>query len=401
MSLMPTSTTPARPRRGMTLVEVLIAMTIFAVVFGGAISFVVAQTRGFRSLADRSNAVQSGRFGRDLLRTEFRAAGTNVTDVQPIIVLANDSAFAFNADLTTNNKDSVSLTGAVYVDPYAPATTVTALTLARAIAVPGASPALSYPRQDYSQVSGMFINSDAELLAYWFAPDTSVGKDSYALWRKVNDTPAELVATGIKRSPGLPFFRYSYDPGKFGATNPSLDTVPRSWLPLTKSVAQRGVDTDTGTAPSTRIDALRAVEVNYEVTPARGGTREVVRYMAPLPNVANARMSRACGRPPITPSTPTVTWRTDSQFVQIVIAKATDDGAGERDAIRYVVWRQLVGATTWGEPINTIAATQAATYTIRDNGMPTRPGTYRYALAVQDCTPNLSGVAASASVSVP
>jgi prepilin-type N-terminal cleavage/methylation domain-containing protein len=388
-------------RRGMTLLEILIALTIFGVVFGGAISFLVAQSRGFRQLADRSNAVQSGRFGRDLLRTELRTAGTNVTDVQPIIVLANDSAFAFNADLTTTNKDSVALTGAVYVDPYASSGTTTALTLARAIAVPGSNPAFTYPLQDYSQTAAIFINSDAELLSFWFARDTSAGPGAYALWRKVNDATAEVVATGIKRSTGNPFFRYYYDPSKFGAVNANLDSVPRAWLPLTKAVAQRGIGADTGTATSTRIDALRAVEVMYEVTPPRGGTTETVRYMVPLPNVANARQSRACGRPPLTPSAPTVTWRSDSSFVQIVIPKATDDGAGEKDAVRYVVWRQLSGAATWGDPITTVAATQAASYTIRDTGWPTRPATYRYAIAVQDCTPNVSGIAASATVSVP
>jgi prepilin-type N-terminal cleavage/methylation domain-containing protein len=393
---------PHRSRRtGMTLIEMLISITIFGVVFAGAINFVVAQSKGFRLLADRNNAVQSGRFGRDLLRTELRTAGTNVGDVQPIIVLANDSAFAFNADLTTSNKDSVSLTGAVYVDPYAGTGATTAIRLSDAISIPGSRPAFTYPLQDYSQTSGIFINSDAELLSFWFAPDTTAGPGSYALYRKVNSLAPEVIATGIQKSTGKTFFRYYYDPSRYGVVNASLDTVPRAWLPLTKSVAQRGVDADTGTAITTRIDALRAVEVNYEVTPARGGTKEIVRYVVPLPNVANARQSRACGRPPITPSAPSVIWRVDSSFVQITIPKAVDDGAGEKDAIRYVLWRQLNGATGWGEPIATVAATQAASYTIRDTGYPTRPATYRYALAVQDCTPNLSGVAASATVNVP
>jgi hypothetical protein len=60
-----------------------------------------------------------------------------------------------------------------------------------------------------------------------------------------------------------------------------------------------------------------------------------------------------------------------------------------------------VGSSSWGEPINTVAATQSATYTVRDQGFPTRPGIYRYALAVQDCTPNVSGLAISAPVAVP
>ncbi|MBY0488445.1 MAG: prepilin-type N-terminal cleavage/methylation domain-containing protein [Gemmatimonadaceae bacterium] len=391
---------PAR-RRGMSLLEVLISITIFGVVFAGAINFVVAQSRSFRLLADRNNAVQSGRFGRDLLRTELRTAGTNVGDVQPIIVLANDSALAFNADLTTTNKDSVALTGAVYVDRYAEAGTTTAIRVSNAIAVPGSRPALTYPLQDYSQSPSVFINSDAELLSYWFAPDTTAGPGKYALYRRVNDAPPEVIATGISKATNRTFFRFFYDPSRYGVVNASLDTVPRGWLPLTKSVAQRGTGADTGTAITTRVDALRAVEVNYEVTPARGGTRETVRYVIPLPNVANARQSRACGRVPLAPSAPTVTWRADSSFVQLVIPKATDDGGGEKDVIRYVIWRQQNGATGWGEPITTVAANQAATYTIRDTGWPIRPASYRYALAVQDCTPNVSALAISAFVNVP
>lgn len=390
-----------RSRRGMTLPEVLISITIFGVVFGGAISFLVAQSKGLRTLATQSNAVQSGRFGRDLLRTELRTAGTGVTEEQPIIVLANDSAFAFNADLTTANRDSVALTGAVYVDTYAEVGQVTALTQGSAVTVPGSNPAVTYPLQDYSQSTSIFINSDAEFLSYWFAPDAAAGSSKYALWRQVNGGAPEVVATGISKSTGQPFFRYYYDPSKFGATNPSLDSVPRAWLPLAKTVAQRGLGADTGTAVTTRIDALRAVEVNYEVTPQRGGVNEVVRYLVPLPNVANARQSRACGRPPITPVAPTVTWRSDSNFVQVTIPRAVDDGAGEADAVRYVLWRQQGGAASWGDPISTIAANQSATYTIHDMGMPVRPGVYRYAVAVQDCTPNLSGIAASANVSVP
>lgn len=390
-----------KPRRGMTLAEIMIAITIFGVVFGGAITFLVAQSKGLRVLATQSNAVQNGRFGRDLLRTELRTAGTGVTEEQPIIVLANDSAFAFNADLTTASKDSASLTGAVYVDIYAEPGMVTALRQGSAISVPGSNPSVAYPLQDYSQTPLVFINSEAELLSFWFTPDTAGIEGTYALMRQVNDGAAEVVATGIRKSTDQPFFRYYYDPAKFGAVNPSLDTVPAAWLPLAKTVAQRGLGADTGTAVTTRIDALRAVEVNYEVLPKRGSVNEIVRYLIPLPNVAHARQSRACGRPPITPVAPSVMWRSDSSFVQVTIPRAVDDGAGEGDAVRYVVWRKLSGSPTWGDPISTIAANQAASYQIRDMGMPVRPGIYQYAVAVQDCTPNLSGIAASATVSVP
>ncbi len=393
---------PTMNRRGFTLIELLLSLVLFSVVMAGAIGFVVSQSKGLRILSERSNAVQSGRFGRDLLRQELRTAGTNVTEEQPIVVLANDSAFAFNADLTTNNRDSASFTGAVYVDEFAPTAQVTALTLGAQIAVRGASPALRYPLQSYSQSPAMFVNSDAEFISFWFAPDSSDNNRTYALWRQVNAAPPELVSVGLTRAAGTPFLRYYYDAAPWNATSTGLTQVPAAWLPLTKSVARRGVDSDTGTAVSRRIDALRAIEVTYESTPPKAdNTREVVRYMVPLPNVMNARQSRACGRAPLLPPTPSVTWRADSQAVQITIAPAVDDAAGERDVVRYVLWRQAVGSSTWGEPINTIAATRAASYTVRDQGFPTRPGQYRYALAVQDCTPNTSGTAISGAVFVP
>jgi hypothetical protein len=289
----------------------------------------------------------------------------------------------------------------VYVDEFAASAQVTAMTADQQQPVRGALPALRYPMQNYSQAAGVFINGEAEFVTFWFAPDSSDGLRTYALWRRVNSAPPELVSTGLTRSRGAPFLRYYYDVALFSTTGTGLAEVPRAWLPLTKTVPRRGLDADTGTAVSRRIDALRAVEVQYEATPPKGNAREVVRFMVPLPNVANARQSRACGRPPLLPPTPSVTWRSDSQSVQITIPRAVDDGNGERDVIRYVLWRQQVGAATWGEPISTVAATQSATYVVRDGGQPVRPATYRYALAVQDCTPNVSGLAISGAVTVP
>ena len=75
-----------------------------------SVGFLVAQSKGFRVLADRSAGVQNGRFGRDILRQEVRTAGTNVTEEQPTIVYAGSDVFAFNSDLTTNRADSNSTT---------------------------------------------------------------------------------------------------------------------------------------------------------------------------------------------------------------------------------------------------------------------------------------------------
>ena len=393
----------ARARHGFTIAELMIAMTIFGVVLTAAVGFLVSQSKGFRLLANRSAAVQNGRYGRDVMRQEIRTAGTNVTEEQPLIVFANDSTFAFNADLTTNRRDSIRYTGAVYVDTYAADAEVQAPLLANAITIPGSSPGFSYPLAEYSQAAGAFIDSDAELIIFRFLTDTTTGAaGTYILTRQVNNKLPDVVASGISKSQSKPFFRYWYDPAKFGAVSPNIDTIPRSWLPLAKTVAKRGVLPDTGIAITTRIDALRSVEVTYEVTPPKGANREVVRYMVPLPNIVNARQSRACGRAPITPTSPTAVWNPDTLAVFVTWAKDVDDGGGEKDALRYVLWRQVSGATTWGTPITTIGVSVGTSYSYKDQKVSQGSGIqYKYALAVQDCTPTVSTIVTSGLVTVP
>ncbi len=395
-------TRTTRARRGFTLAEVMVALVVFGLIMSAAFGFLLAQGKGFRAMSMRSAETQNGRFGRDIMRQELRTAGTNVTDNQPIVVLANDSVFAFNSDLTTNRADSAKFTGAVYVDIYASSAEVDAVRMANAFTIPGSSPSLQYPLADYTAIAG--TSGEAELIIFRFTRDTtSSDAADYMLLRQVNDRAPEIIATGLRRAPSTPFFRYWYDPSRYNTALTALDTVPRDWLPLVKSVPYRGVTPDTGTAPSTRIDQLRGVEVTYEPSRPNGAARNVVRYTVPMPNTAVARQARACGRPPITPSGATATWRVDSNAVMLSWPNAIDDGAGETDAVRYVLWRRLAGAALWGDPLTTVSAVGgSSSYQYKDGGVDRGLGlTYQYGLAVQDCTPNLSGVAGSNSVVVP
>ena len=390
----------SRPRRGFTLAEVMVALVVFGLIMSAAFGFLLAQSKGFRALSDKSISVQNGRFGRDIMRTELRTAGTNVLDNQPIVVYANDSVFAFNADLTTNDADSARFTGAVYVDPYATPAEVGAITLANAITIPGSG--FSYPLANYTSIAG--TSGDAELVIFRFARDTSsTNAADYMLLRQVNNVAPEIIATGLRKSLTTPFFRYWYDPTRYNTTLTALDTVPRSWLPLAKTAMYRGVTPDTGTAVTTRIDQVRGVEVTYEATKPSGSTRNVVRYMVPMPNTMGARQSRACGRAPIAPGAAAVAWNADSNAVMLSWSKAVDDGSGETDAVRYVLWRRLAGTAIWGEPLSTVSVVGGTTtYSLKDAGVERGLGrTYQYGIAVQDCTPNLSTLSASATVVVP
>ena len=389
-------------RRGFTLAEVMVALVVFGVVMTAAFSFLLSQSRGFRSMATRTAQIQNGRFGRDIMRQELRTAGTNVTDIQPMLVYASDSVFAFNSDLTTNRLDSAQFTGAVYVDAFATNAEVGAMPLGSATTIPGSAPGFTYPLAEYSSIGG--TTGEAETVIFRFTRDTtSQNAADVMLVRQVNGSTGEIIATGLRKSGTIPFFRYWYDPSRYNTALTDLDTVPRGWLPLVKAVVARGMTPDTGTAPSTRIDQIRGVEVTYEPSRPVGGQASVVRYTVPLPNTAVDRQARACGRPPIVPTAPNAMWRADSNAVMLSWPRAVDDGSGETDAVRYVVWRRITGAAIWGAPLVSVSAVGGTvTYRYKDGGVDRGFGrNYQYGIAVQDCTPNLSNLAASASVVVP
>ena len=91
----------AADRRGMTLIEVMIALTVFSVVIAGALSFMRAQTRGFRVGSANMGVVQNLRYAVQLLETELRTLGANVPDEQPALIYAGSDVIAISADYVT------------------------------------------------------------------------------------------------------------------------------------------------------------------------------------------------------------------------------------------------------------------------------------------------------------
>ena len=194
-----------KSRSGFTLIEMLIAMVVFMGVLGGALSFLRAQSGGFRKGDEEMSTLLNLSYGADHLHAQLRTTGARTLDRQPPIVYASANSYSFNADYVSNDVSDIS---AVYVDPDAPAEETVGLRLADQIAIPGSTPAFLYPSQDYLDELGN--NTLAETITLFFRPDVETPRtDDFVLLRQVNGQPAErLVRNVLPDSTNLPFFRY-------------------------------------------------------------------------------------------------------------------------------------------------------------------------------------------------
>jgi len=380
-------------RRGLTLIEMLIAMVVFGVVVGAALTTLRSQSRAYRLGSERMAALQNVRFATRVLDMDVRTAGSGVPDYQPYLVYAGNDVIAFNANYVTNLADDPF---AVYYDPDAPTGTVAALTLAQRFTLPAT--AFAYPDSSYADASG--TNSQAETIVFFFTPDSATTRsDDYALFRKVNRDPPELVARHLLRTGGTDFFEYLRvrQPASGPAQLLQVDS-----LPLMHSAAFHMAQDDTGSASV--IDSVRAVRVNITGTNGLTGADERRRSVSRLVRMPNAGLAtrRSCGDEPLLGTALTaaaVTLPSGDPAVRLTWSQATDEAGGESDVVRYVLWRRVGAAPDWGDPYLSIPA-GVASYAYEDAAVASG-STYRYALAAQDCTPNLSALATSSAVTVP
>lgn len=378
--------------RGMTLPEMLIALLIFGAVMAGALGYLRSQSRGFTLGTERMSLLQNIRYSGNTLEQNLRAAGTGAPDNQPYLVYAGASTVAFNANYVTNVKNDVF---AVYYDADAPTGTVTALTKAQKLTLPGTS--FGYP--DTSYYIGN-TDSPAETIIFFFALDTSTSRaDDYILYRQVNNQAPEVVARDLLQTSGVPFFQYyRVVTPKTGA--PYLDSIPKDSLPFSHAVPVHLAPTDTGRAA--RIDSIRGVRANFTATNGREGTAQRVRQISRVFRMPNSGLAskRTCGDEPILGaalSAQLVDLGGQKQ-VELKWAPAVDENAGEKDVVRYVIWRRLQAIPDWGEPYLSIPA--GSPQYVYDDAAVTTDSTYLYALAGQDCTPSQSALSTAGPIKV-
>lgn len=384
-----------KQEQGMTLLEMLVAMIVFSIVLGGALSVFRSQSRGFAKGSDRMTVLQNVRFATGMLETDLRTAGSGVPDIQPYLVYAGEDVVAFNANYTSNIATDVS---AVYVDPDAPAGSVSALMVTNTITVPNS--AFVYPDTTYLQGAG--INSFAETIIFFFRSDSSTSRsDDYVLYRQVNqDTPA-IVARNLLKTGSLPFFEYFRESTALGGAR-SIAQVPNASLPLAHSVPIHLAPADTGLASI--VDSLRGVRMNISATNGQTGAAEQIRTISRLVRLPNAGIAnrKTCGDEPLPASGLLATAGNTvdgDPMISLTWPQAVDEASGEKDVVRYVMWRRVDAQVDWGDPYLSIPSGNP-NYIYVDAAVATG-SSYTYAIAAQDCTPQLSTLSIAGPVVAP
>ena len=383
--------TPNLPaaRRGVTLIEMMIALLLFVMVFGLAVPFFRYQAKSVSQSSGSLDALQNARYAQNAIDRDLRIAGIGVVSNQPLVVQAAKYAITFNADLTTaDSSDPAS----IYYDPTVDSNATISMVTTTPVTLPLS--AKSYPDSNY--YAGP-IPSRAETISYWVSVDSTAGRpDQYILFRRVNAMAPRVVAKGIIIPTGVSFFTY-LRPDSTGV----LDSIRTASLPLYHTAPLHGSAQDTGKLAW--VDSIRVVRVLAEGLyhdPAKG---DIIRKVQSSTKLINAGMVRStmCGDPPLPATgalaTPLPTALAPTS-VRITWAASIDQDNGEKDVARYMLFKRKVGDPDWGEPIASMAASPA-TYTLDDTNL--KPGDWEWSVVAQDCSPANSPLNSTAIVHVP
>lgn len=373
--------TTAATRYGFTLVELLITLTVTAVVLGSMVSFFASQSRGSRMADTRIEAVQRARFAGELLRREMSLAGSGIPNAQPMVVYAGPNDFVFSADLTSNTPgDRV----AVYYDPSAPVTETEGAD-SGSITLPNGQP---YPQAWYGSGG---LPGPAETVRFSFVDE---GGSRYALVRSVNGVTADTLLRGLMKDGTQDFFTY-----EAMDVNGGLRAIGSG--PVWHAAAIHGSPADT--AGSALADSVKLVHLRFKIAVrARHPDQVVEQPYAIGISLKNAGLiqNASCGDAPVLGVVPAAAVSVSPLQVTITWPPATDERSGERDVYQYTLYRSTVGGGT-PRPIASIPPdANLATYTYIDTDVESST-TYIYLLGATDCTPTQSSLGSTGPVTIP
>ena len=390
-----------RTRRGFTLLEVMLSVMILLVIMGSAVQFLRRQTAAVSMETQRMDALSNAEFAATQIERELREAGSGVADNQPMIVQLDKLGITFNANILSIDSGDVR---AVYQTLDADPNAVRAMYKSERMPLPNSNPVKYYPDTTYFAAAG--FQSGAETISYFLQKDSAATTDStYTLFRRVNALTPTVIARNIIKRDTIPFFTY-YKTDTLNRLVPISPTL----LPIYHSMIH-GAASDTGRGALTdSIHIVRvhfnAVTVDRRANPKTSFNKDSLKYRVVETKVRllNSGLLNltSCGQPPLGVSAPTLTQtaaNVQPKTVTVTWARSGDDGIGEKDIERYAIFRSLATATQPTDPISSIPATGATSYSFIDTTV--LPGvSYIYGVAAQDCSPNVSAVSASAAITI-
>jgi prepilin-type N-terminal cleavage/methylation domain-containing protein len=380
-------------QRGFTLMEMLVSLVVLSIVMSAAIWFFRGVSKAVTGTADRMDAMQNLRFAIATLDRDLRNAGAGTTDAQPTLVYISSSVVVFNADIVSRTAGSLT---AVNYNPDVDPNAASVVRTSQKFLIPGTS--ILYPDSTYR--TGSNNNGEpgpAETLTYWLTPDTTPGTTGlYLMMRQVNNNAPDVVARNLMPFPGQPFFDWLLTD-----TSGNLSTVASAALPMRHSVPVHASSADTG--PASRIDSIRAVQVNLYASNGLTGTQQVLRALATTIRIPNAGLAKqhSCGDQPIFAKTVTASFTGTAATPKITLAwaAAIDETAGETDVEKYMIYRRTQAGSFDGGALQSIPSGQAS-YTFDDTAV-LNDSTYYYQVTALDCTPLESSPSTTAAVVVP
>lgn len=387
MQLRPKGT---RRRSGFTILELLISMVVLMVFMGMAASAVQTQGRAVTREAGRQVALHGARAAVNTIERELRVAGANLAAGQPLLVEGGPRSIVFNTDLVSPLANDPF---AAYVNPDADSSAIAVWHSADALQLPASGRV--YPESTYYE-SGS-VPGSAETIAFWVAPDSATPHDDeYILYRRANAGTPEVLARGIVLGAADTIFRY-FRPDSLGVLRPFASST----LPLVHAARVHGATADSGA--SLRPDSVRVVQVTIQTRARDPKGGESLRRSQATVRIMNSAVAgrTTCGEAPfgVQVTASPVTDASGATVVRVLWGRDLDDGSGENDVQRYVIYRRLSTAAAFTNPLASIPAGQS-TYSFVDSDVQSGQG-WVYGVASQDCTPATSAAGLSSTVTIP
>lgn len=358
-------------RRGFSLVEMVVAMSLTLLVFAITLPFVRVQSRALGANAGRLDAEQIARYAQRAIDRELRQARSDPG--QPLLVYAGPMGIAFNANLVGRDTLDVSATE---LDLGASEDLAESWAVSDAAQLPLTTTA--YPTQNYLAADG--TASRIETVMYYLESDTASGRsDVYVLYRRINAlTPVALVR-GVHVPADSAFFSY-FRPDSVGLTEVPSGELPMLWT-----------DAD---IEDIQVVGLRSSGWYWN----RQDDSEVIRTVYWRTTLDRGNAGATCAGAPAAPSNvqwPPMPGGSSAPYqARITWSGSADDVAGGTAVTHYDVHVRLEADTVWSRA-GQVPALGVTSYEFTD-GKPFVVGNYRYGVAAAGCGGARSAVVPSA-----